>query len=148
MSFVKRKKSNKGQFIPRFPNKYTGKYPIIVRSSWERLFCQWLDANKKVTAWSSEAIIIPYYDPVQKKKRRYYPDFWMKVENKKYLIEVKPFKETKPPSKRGKKSSKTKLHQEATYLTNQAKFDAAQKYCKKMGYEWKVLTERQLFKKK
>lgn len=152
MTFVKRKKNkNSGTFTPKNPQKYKGSYPIVIRSQWERLFCQWLDANEYVISWSSENIVIPYYDPVQMKRRRYFPDFWMKVRTangiEQYVIEIKPRKETRPPTKRGKKSKKTQLYQEATYLTNQAKFEAAQKYCRKMGYNWKILTERELFGK-
>lgn len=152
MSFVKRKTNRKcSQFIPRNSNKYTGNYPIVIRSSWERMFCQWLDANENVISWSSENHAIPYYDPVQQKRRRYYPDFWMKVKSnqgpKQYLIEVKPYKETVPPKTRGRKSIKTQIHQEATWITNQAKFEAAKNYCRKMGYQWKILTEKELFKK-
>ena len=46
---IKRGKRNKnlGNFMPRFASKYVGKYPIVVRSSWERMMCQWLDCNNE-----------------------------------------------------------------------------------------------------
>jgi hypothetical protein len=152
MTFVKAKKnSNCSEYIPKNPEKYKGRYPIIIRSSWERMFCQWIDVNMNVISWASETHTVPYYDPVQMKYRRYYPDFWMKVKTKdgfeEYLIEVKPKKETEPPKSVGNKSKKTKLHQEATWLTNKAKFEAAEKYCKKMGYIFKLITEKELFNK-
>jgi hypothetical protein len=114
------------------------------------MFCQWLDVTPTVIEWSSENIAIPYYDPVQQKNRRYYPDFWMKVKDKnggisKFVVEIKPSRETKPPSKRGRKSKKTKLFQESTWITNQAKFKAAENYCRKMGFRFKVMTEKELF---
>ena len=150
--FIKKRKIKKrwGEFIPINPNKYTGRYPIIIRSSWERMFCQWLDATPTILEWSSENIAIPYYDPIQQKKRRYYPDFWIKVRNRnngtsKFVVEIKPDKETKPPVKRGNRSKKTKLFQESTWITNQAKFKAAEQYCKKMGYTFKIMTEKNLF---
>lgn len=150
--FLKRQKKKKrwGEFVPINPKKYVGRYPIIIRSGWERMFCQWLDVNAIVLEWSSENIAIPYYDPVQQKNRRYYPDFWMKVKNKKggtakYVVEIKPAKETKPPTKRGRKTKKTQLFQESTWITNQAKFKAAEQYCKKMGYIFKIMTEKELF---
>lgn len=148
---IKRYKKKKYEnFMPRNSTKYIGKYPIIIRSSWEKMMCQWLDANPEVTKWSSESHIIYYYDPIQMKNRRYYPDFFATIVNKKkqpvkYIIEVKPDKETRPPVKTRGQSTKTKLHQEATYLTNQAKFNAAQKYCKKLGYHFKLLTEKEIF---
>jgi len=138
------------KFVPRNIEKYTGRLPIVIRSSWERMMCQWLDSNPDVIEWSSESHIVYYYDPVRMKKRRYYPDFFAKIVNKdgnpvKYIIEVKPNKETKEPRVTKKQSKKTQLYNEATYLTNQAKFNAAQKYCKKMGYNFKIITERELF---
>jgi len=153
LTFVKRKKnSNCSEYIPKNPNKYIGRYPIVIRSSWERMFCQWLDANTNIVSWLSEGHAIPYFDPIQMKRRRYYPDFWMKVKTpqgyQEYLVEVKPRKETMPPIIKGRKSKKTQLHQEATWVTNQAKFEAAEKYCQKMGYIWKIITEEQLFGRK
>jgi hypothetical protein len=148
----KYKKKNIGQFVPRFPKKYIGSYPIIVRSSWERMMCQWLDSNESVIKWSSEGHIINYYDPIQMKRRRYFPDFFVTILNKdkkpiNYIIEVKPEKETKPPTKTKGQSKKTQLYQETTWITNQAKFKAANNYCKKLGYKFMLLTEKEMFGK-
>lgn len=145
-------KKNVGQFIPTNANKYCGSYPILIRSSWERMFCQWLDITPSVIEWSSENIYIKYYDPVQGRTRRYYPDFYMMVSEadgkyKKYIIEIKPHRETSPPRKTAKKSNKTLRYQQATYLTNQAKFEAADEYCHKMNMKFKIITEQQLFNK-
>jgi hypothetical protein len=141
----------KGQtvFNPMFPHKYKGKYPIISRSSWELQFMRWADANPNILQWSSESIKIPYFDPVRQHKRRYYPDFWLKVKNKnggtdKWIVEIKPYKESVPP-KPGKKSNKTRIYESKTYKTNRAKWRAAEDFCNKMGYKFKILTERQLF---
>jgi len=137
-------------YIPKFIDKYIGKFPIKFRSSWELKFAQWLDYNENIIKWSSERHYIPYYDPMQMKNRRYIPDFYAKIKNNngytEYIIEIKPKKETVPPRKTNKQSKKTKLYQEATYITNQAKFSAAQKYCKKFGYQWKIISEQELFK--
>jgi hypothetical protein len=147
---IKQKNKNTTEYIPINPKKYTGRYPILVRSSWERLFMQFCDLTDTVINWSSENVVIPYYDPVKQKKRRYYPDFWVKIRNKKgkadnYIIEIKPDRETRPPVMRGKKSKKTQHLQELTYLTNQAKWKAASSYCQKMGFRFKILTEKKLF---
>lgn len=147
---MKYKNKNTSEFIPKNPRKYTGKYPIIVRSSWERLFMQFCDITDSVISWSSENIAIPYYDPVKQRQRRYYPDFWLKVKNKnggydRLVVEIKPERETRPPLKKGRKSKKTQRLQELTYLTNKAKWSAAIQYCRKMKYEFKILTERNLF---
>ena len=147
---MKRKNRKTSEFIPRNPKKYVGRYPIIIWSSWERMFCQWCDLTDTVLSWSSENISIPYYDPVKQKYRRYYPDFWIKITDKadrilKYVIEVKPDRETRPPLKRGRKSKKTQRMQELTFITNKAKWNAADQYCRKLKYQFKILTERNLF---
>jgi len=138
-------------FIPRNKHKYIGKGPIIIRSSWERVFSQWCDSNPGIIAWSSETVEIPYYDPVKRKQRRYYPDYIIKTigeGNKEltYIVEIKPYKETIKPTISEKKSQKTKMHEMATYLTNVAKWKAAIEFCKRRGWQFKIITERELYK--
>lgn len=148
---IKKKRGAKiSEFIPQFPDKYIGRYPIICRSSWERMYAQWLDVNPFVIEWNSEGNAIPYFDPVKGKQRRYYPDFYLKIKNggrsKKFLVEIKPYKETIPPKNSKRKSYKTKKHQEEVWVINNAKWKAAQKYCKKLGCSFKILSEQQLFR--
>ena len=138
-------------FSPRYLEKYVGKYPIICRSSWEYRFCQWLDANPAVLEWSSEGHCIKYRDPFNAKKtRRYFPDYYVCLNTdmgkKRFLVEVKPEKDLKMPDRNSNKSKKTILTQETTYIVNKAKFEAAQIYCNKMGFEFKVITEKELFR--
>lgn len=140
------------QYMPRNPKKYTGRYPIVVRSTWERSFCQWLDNNPSVLEWSSESIFIAYFDPVTKRKRRYFPDFYMLLKDNKnniqqYIVEIKPYKETHQPLNRKNKSRNTLIYESKTWATNQAKWNAAVKWCSKMGMVFKVITERELFGK-
>ena len=69
-------KSIKSRYKPKYPKKYKGDYNnIICRSSWERKFCSWCDLNENIVAWGSEEFCIPYYDPTERKMRRYFPDF-------------------------------------------------------------------------
>jgi hypothetical protein len=148
---IKRHKKNTKEYVPKNPQKYIGKYPILVRSSWERLFFQWCDANWAIDKWSSESIEIKYQDPTTLHKgkpavRRYYPDVYLETGGRKYLIEIKPYRETRPP-RRGKKSKNTLMEREIMYARNAAKFKAASAYCKKMGMEFKILTEKELFNK-
>lgn len=142
----------KETFRPMNEDKYVGDInKIQVRSSWERLFCQWLDTNPMVVNWSSEIMYIEYFDPVRKKKRRYFPDFLMKVEDKNgnlitYLVEVKPYKESHPPRADRRKKKKTRMREEAIWMTNNAKFEAAKEYCRRKGWIFKIITEKELFK--
>ena len=138
----------KGIFTPKNPKKYIGNANnIVYRSSWERRFCRYLDETPEVLKWASEEIAIQYYNPVKKRKARYFPDFFMEYKNKegqvkKCLIEVKPFKETKPPTY--KRRTKNVLIAEAMFSQNQAKWLAAQEFCLDHGWEWKILTEKEL----
>lgn len=137
-------------FVPKFPEKYVGKTFPTCRSSWENRFCSWCDMSTNIIKWSSERVIVDYYDPVTRKNRRYYPDFMLMIKDKEgketvHLVEIKPYKETIPPVKGKKKSEKTLLHEHTTWITNQAKWRAATLYCKKKGIQFHILTEKDLF---
>ena len=69
-----------GKYIPRASRKYKGDpRNINYRSSWEYKFMLWCDQTPSVQEWGSEEIIIPYTSPVDGKRHRYYPDFYVKV---------------------------------------------------------------------
>ena len=67
-------------------------------------------------------------------------------QTKKYLIEIKPFRQTIDPKTvdHGKKRKKTILYENLNYIKNIAKWNAAKKWCVKMGYEFTILTEKEL----
>lgn len=141
-----KRKENEKEFIPQYTEKYIGRYPIVTRSSWEYRLCQWLDLNPTIYEWSSEGHCIRYIDPFTNQHRRYYPDFFVRTKNRKFIVEVKPEKFTKLPTKISKSSVKTINTRKQTYYLNQAKFKAARDYCQKMGFEFLILTEKQLFR--
>ena len=97
--------SYKGKYQPRSPQKYVGDSTnIIYRSLWERKFLIYCDTNDNVLEYASEEIAIPYRSPIDGKVHRYFPDFYIKVKEsngiiEKYLIEIKPYKQTMPPPK-------------------------------------------------
>lgn len=133
-----------GRYKVRNKSKYIGdKRNIIYRSLWERSFCKWCDSNRKVIKWAIEPFHIPYFDKGQRKNRKYNPDFYMEMEDGvKYLIEIKPDYETKPPKMR--KGSKKYIVAEATYMTNTSKWETANKYCESKGWKFKIITEHTL----
>jgi hypothetical protein len=140
--------SYKGKFTPQNPLKYRGNPSnIIYRSSWELRVMKYLDDNPSVIWWASEELPIPYYSPVDKKKHRYFPDFisQMKLKDGKvmtYIIEVKPDRETRPPTQ--KKKTKRFIQESITYVINECKWKAATEFCKDHGWEFKLLTEKDL----
>ena len=141
--------SIKSIFKPSHPRKYKGDARnIICRSSWERRFCNWCDINESILEWGSEEFWIPYLSPIDNRTHRYFPDFIIKVKEstgviKTYVIEVKPKRQTKPPIKK-KRVSKSYIYEMKTYSVNQAKWKAADEWCKDRKIEFKVVTEREL----
>ena len=140
--------SIKSKYKPETPRKYKGDYRnIICRSSWDGKFCRWCDLNESILEWGSEEFFIPYRAP-DGRVRRYFPDFIMKVketngEVKTYVIEVKPLKQTRPPKKR-KRVTKSYIYECTTYAVNQAKWKAADEWCKDHKIEFKIITEKEL----
>lgn len=143
-------------YVPVNIDKYRGRPPIICRSSWEEAFCKFADFSNGIVEWASEEIVIQYQDPInpidkrgKPKFRKYYPDFVIKTTSGEiYLIEVKPLRETKPPARTGRKSTKTLMTEEKNWRTNSAKWKAARSYCSRKGWTFKIITERELFGKR
>lgn len=135
-------------YEPQNPEKYIGKHNPIIRSGLERAFCEMLDNNKNVIEWTSEAFYIPY--AFNNKTKHYYPDFWVKVRTPfgedKWLVEIKHSSESIPPQKGKKKSRKTILNEKFKFAKNTAKWQAAKRYCNKMGWTFKIFTEKDLFR--
>ncbi len=133
-----------GKYRPTFPRKYKGDYHnIIYRSSWEYKFMVWCDRSSSVTEWGSEEIIVPYISPADGRRHRYFPDFYVKIGRKKYMVEVKPLRQTKQPKKQ-KRQTKAYITEVVTYAINQAKWEAAKEYCKDRGWEFMLITEKEL----
>lgn len=141
--------SYKGKFKPSNPEKYRGNVcNIIYRSLWERKFMIYCDTNEKIIEWQSEEKAIPYRSPLDGKIHRYYPDFLIKVKEsdgtiKKYMIEIKPSKQTVPPVK-PQRQTKKYISEVYEYAKNQSKWEAARDWCADRGYEFKVITEHEL----
>lgn len=136
-----------GRYIPINKDKYKGDHTnIIYRSSYELKFMKWLDMSASCIAWSSEETVVIYRSPVDDKLHRYFVDFKITLKQnnieKTYLVEVKPFHQTQPP--KNTKNKKTLVESVMTYQVNQAKWDAAKKYCSTNGWEFKLITEYEL----
>ena len=139
----------KGKYYPSYPRKYKGDPTnIIYRSLWERKFMVYCDKNQNILEWASEEIAIPYRSPIDNRVHRYFPDFYMKVKEmngriKRYVIEVKPAKQTKPPAK-PKRQTKGYIREAYEYAKNQAKWKMAREFCADRQWEFKVVTEKEL----
>ncbi len=144
----KNPKYRQGIFKPNYPQKYKGTLPIYFRSSYELKFQKWADNNPNVLSWGSETIIIPYQNPLTGRVSRYFTDFNIVIKDKtgniqKFLIELKPSSQTQAPVQKGKQM-KTFLRQQAEYIKNRAKWDAAKQFAESRGIIFTILTEKHL----
>ncbi len=143
------KNINTFKWKPSNPEKYVGDpNDIWSRSSWETKFMKYCDSHPDIVEWGSEPFPIPYFDPVKNKQRRYFVDFWVKIKQKdgsfkKFLIEIKPDKFTRPPVQ-PKRKTKGYIEEQLQYVTNTAKWEAANKVCQDNGIQFLILTENHL----
>jgi len=139
-----------GKFSPKNYKKYKGDPTnIIYRSSWELTFMKYCDTNPNVLEWGSEEIVIPYKSPLDNRYHRYFVDFYIKVKEKtgvikKYLIEVKPKKQTIAPNQNPKRKTKYWKQSVFEYVKNVAKWEAAKDWCEDRSMTFKILTEEDL----
>ena len=137
--------SYKGLYKPTHPKKYVGDpKKIVYRSLLERRFMRYCDLNQDILYWASEELPIRYFNPIDKKFHRYFPDFVVKTsKQKKYMIEVKPSRQIGKP-KPPKKKTKSYMRESFEYIKNQAKWQAAKSYCEDNDLEFKIISEKDL----
>ena len=133
-----------GKFEMKNPEKYIGKKTPLARSSWEFVFMRMLDEHPSVEKWASEAIQIPYRDPLTGKYTIYVPDFFINYIDKggkrhAEVVEVKPESQTLR-----EKTGKSQYNQQQ-YVKNLAKWEAAQAWCKQQGVRFRVVNEGDIF---
>ena len=105
---------------------------------------RYCDLNPDIEYWASEELPIRYYNPLDKKYHRYFPDFIIKtIKNDKFVIEIKPSRQTAKP-KTPKKKTKSYMRESFEYIKNQAKWSAAKAYCEDKGMKFKLITEKEL----
>ena len=108
------------------------------------------DSHPGIVEWSSEEHPVPYYFQGDSRWHRYFPDFWVKVRTKtgvveEWLVEIKPEAQTKHPTQRKFANAKAQLKETLEYAKNQAKWDAAGKYCASRKFKFVILTEKDLY---
>ena len=134
----------RGKFVMKHPEKYVGTKTPTYRSSWEWHFMNFCDTNEGVQKWASEAINIPYRDPLTGRNTIYVPDFFIQYVDKlgKQHVELV---EIKPASQQIlERVGKSKTNQ-AQFIKNQAKWAAANAWCKQQGIKFRVINENDIF---
>jgi hypothetical protein len=134
----------RGKYKVKNPEKYQGQGDPTYRSSWEFTFMTFCDNNPSVLHWASESVKIPYRDPLTGKNTVYVPDFlivYLDKNHKKHaeLIEIKPSNQAIREN-----VGKNPLNQ-AAYVRNLAKWEAAQAWCKKYGVKFRIVSENDIF---
>lgn len=139
-----------GFFKPLNPQKYSGDVNnIVYRSSWELRFLQWCDLNPSVVAYHSEETVVPYLCQTDNRMHRYFLDATVKIKDingnlSVFLVEIKPWVQTQPPKFPGKQT-KRYLTEVETFVKNQSKWKAAEKFADERNMKFLILTEKDLF---
>ena len=102
-------KYKQGTYRPRNPDKFIGS-TATYRSGLELKFMRFCDNNSNVVMWGSENVIVPYISPIDGRVHKYFVDNFVAIKEgnsiKKYLVEIKPHKQTSPPTTKYKKKEK------------------------------------------
>jgi len=133
-----------GKYTVKITEKYMGKRVPTYRSSWEFTFMSFCDNNPAVLNWASEAVSIPYYNPVKGRQTIYVPDFlvvYVDANQKQHteLVEIKPSTET---TMEGARSYRDKL----SVAINMAKWAAADSWARANNMRFRVVTEFDLYR--
>lgn len=144
-------KWRQGEYTPKNPSKYSGKLPIMLKSSWEFKFAGFCDDNPHIKSWAYESIRVPYSHPIKRtpdgraKGAIYIPDFLISYVDSHgrtitEMIEIKPASQ----SFLTEKSSK---HDRIAIELNKAKWKAAVKWCRMKGISFRILTREEIYSK-
>ena len=84
-----------GKFTLKNPDKYMGTKDPLYRSSWEFAFMKFCDESPAIAKWASEAVRIPYRNPLTGRYTIYVPDFFINYVDKggqthAEIVEIKP----------------------------------------------------------
>lgn len=133
-----------GKFTLKNPDKYMGTKDPLYRSSWEFAFMKFCDESPSIAKWASEAVRIPYRNPLTGRYTIYVPDFFINYVDKggqphAEIVEIKPQNQSLK-EKVGKN-----LNNQASYILNQAKWEAATAWCRQKGLKFRVINETDIF---
>jgi hypothetical protein len=133
-----------GKFNLKHPEKYVGNKTPTYRSGWEFHFMKFCDEHPSVTQWASEAIRIPYRNPFTGKQTIYVPDFFIAYADRDGKQRVELI-EVKPSNQALKERTGRSKHNQAHWVLNQAKWEAARAWCKQKNIFFRIVTEADLY---
>ena len=133
-----------GKYTLKNPTKYIGTKVPTYRSSWEYTFMKFCDEHPSVSQWASEAVQIPYRNPLTGKQTIYVPDFFIVYADKGGKQKVELI-EVKPKNQSVRENLGRSRANQAHYVINMAKWEAARSWCKQKGIFFRVITEEDIF---
>jgi hypothetical protein len=133
-----------GKYNLKNPQKYIGNRTPTYRSGWEFAFMRFCDEHPAITNWASEAVKIPYRNPLTGKHTIYVPDFFISYADKNGQKRVEII-EVKPENQTIKEKLGRSRHNQASWIVNQAKWEAARAWCKQQGIIFRVVSEHDIF---
>jgi len=133
-----------GRFALKNPDKYMGTKDPLYRSSWEFAFMKFCDESTAIAKWASEAVKIPYRNPLTGRYTIYVPDFFINYVDKGGQTHAE-IVEIKPQNQSLKEKVGKNLNNQASYILNQAKWEAATVWCRQKGLKFRVINETDIF---
>jgi hypothetical protein len=133
-----------GRFALKNPSKYLGTKDPLYRSSWEFAFMKFCDESPSIAKWASEAVRIPYRNPLTGRYTIYVPDFFINYVDKGGQTHAE-IVEIKPQNQSLKEKVGKNLNNQASYILNRAKWEAATVWCRQKGLKFRVINETDIF---
>ena len=133
-----------GRFALKNPDKYMGTKDPLYRSSWEFAFMKFCDESTAIAKWASEAVRIPYRNPLTGRYTIYVPDFFINYVDKGGQTHAE-IVEIKPQNQSLKEKVGKNLNNQASYILNRAKWEAATVWCRQKGLKFRVINETDIF---
>lgn len=133
-----------GKFTLKNPDKYMGTKDPLYRSSWEFAFMKFCDESTAIAKWASEAVRIPYRNPLTGRYTIYVPDFFINYVDKGGQTHAE-IVEIKPQNQSLKEKVGKNLNNQASYILNRAKWEAATVWCRQKGLRFRVINETDIF---
>ena len=137
-------KYSQGKFQVKNTEKYIGKKQPTYRSSWEFAFMKFCDESPAIAKWASEAVRIPYRNPLTGRYTIYVPDFFINYVDKGGQTHAE-IVEIKPQNQSLKEKVGKNLNNQASYILNRAKWEAATVWCRQKGLRFRVINETDIF---
>jgi hypothetical protein len=137
-------KFTQGFYQIKNPEKYIGNGNPRYRSSWELSVMRMCDENDAIQQWASESVKIPYIDPLTGKHTIYVPDFLVVFQDNKKQKRAELW-EVKPANQTLKERVGKNVYNQAQYVRNMVKWEAAKVWSKQNGIKFRIITEHDLY---